>query len=116
MEKVSPFQPPLESWPLLALDVVTRDGTRVVVALRGELDLSVAGHVGETLDEILATGAVDVAVDLRELRFLDAAGVTVLAGAARAARELGGGLVITGAAGIVRRILYLTDQHRLLGD
>jgi anti-anti-sigma factor len=56
-----------------------RDG-RVVVVIRGELDLATAPDLEAALTERLDAGQ-DVVVDLRELAFMDSTGLRVLVAA-----------------------------------
>ena len=58
---------------------VGREGSRVIVWLRGDHDVSTAGGLGTALDVAGAMGAGDVVVDLAGTTFLDGAIVRVLA-------------------------------------
>ena len=62
-----------------SISISDRDG-RAVVVLRGELDLATAPDLEAALNERLDTGQ-DVAVDLRELDFMDSTGLRVLVSA-----------------------------------
>jgi hypothetical protein len=54
---------------------VRPDRERVVVRVGGGFDLAVAPHVAATVDELLDAGFARIVIDLRELSFLDSAGV-----------------------------------------
>ena len=94
------------------LHVGEEDGGSVVV-LGGELDLSDADFVR---DEIAAIHHGDVVVDLAELTFLDAAGLSAILTARRAVTGRGDRFLIRGATRMVRRVFEVTDLGHLLDD
>lgn len=71
---------------LLDLLLERDDQGSVRVRLRGELDLSGAGRLEESLDRLAADGR-PVVLDLRELTFMDSTGLRVLLQAAERARD-----------------------------
>jgi anti-sigma B factor antagonist len=81
---------------------------RVVVDVRGELDLATAPELEATLARSLDTGQ-DVIVDLRGLQFMDSSGLRVLvaARAHAAERDLRFALVRPAAGGPIARILSI---------
>jgi anti-anti-sigma factor len=85
----------------------------VVVALRGELDVSGAGGIERALAGAAAPGS-RVIVDLAELTFIDCRCVAVLASAWKQARQAGGDLLLASPRGLVLRILSLTGLIDLL--
>lgn len=95
------------------LMTVTEDGDTHHVRLIGEIDIAVSGCVKERLIEI-AGSTVDV--DISELTFLDASGISALVTARRQVIEGGNGFRIRGARGIVRRVFELTDLGDVLDD
>lgn len=54
------------------------DGTGIRLSLVGELDIRAAEILSPRVDEILARGATELTLDLRELAFLDSTGLRVL--------------------------------------
>jgi anti-anti-sigma factor len=90
-----------------SLSTIERDG-RVVLALRGELDLATAPELEQTITERLAADK-HVVVDLRELEFMDSSGLRILVAAH--ARAAGGAarfaVVRPPADGPVARILAI---------
>ena len=87
-------------------------GTGVVrVALRGELDLSSGPELDRLLDQVLATDATFVVVDMDELSFVDPAGAAALraAGQRAAAR-----VVAVNVQPHVRTTLMTIGLHRVL--
>ena len=82
------------------------EGARVVVMLRGELDIANAAGLGAVLSEAVARNP-QVVADLSDLTFIDCASLGALVRARTRAREAGGALVLAGARGRVRRVLAL---------
>ena len=81
-------------------------GGHLVVALRGELDLTDAASVTAALETVTAIGP-RIIVDLSGLEFIDAAGVAALARGRRQARDAGGDLLLAGPQPRVQRVLAL---------
>jgi anti-sigma B factor antagonist len=79
----------------------------VLVTLAGEVDFATAGRLRERLFTLAATGRPLVA-DLDRVTFIDAAGLGVLAGAARQAAAHGASLRVVCARRQVRRLFSLT--------
>jgi anti-sigma B factor antagonist len=88
-------------------------GTSALVTLPREIDISVAGTVGEELQAVLWRGARSVFVDMSATRFCDCAGVTALIGAYLLAQECGAEFRLVAGAPAVRRIFALTGVGRL---
>lgn len=80
----------------------------LVVRLAGDLDEAAAARARELLDAALAQWPAVLIVDVAEVRFLDAAGVNVLARAARTAAAQRTSLRLVGPRASVRRVLDLT--------
>lgn len=57
--------------------IIASEGQRTLV-LRGELDLSTAGTLEEALREACEAGSSEVVVDLREVDFIDSAGLRAI--------------------------------------
>ena len=95
-------------------DVAVHPHRSVVrVAASGELDLSTSGVLRAQLDELWASGWMDVVVDLREVTFMDSAGVHVLIdNHQRAAREQQRFSIIDGADA-VSRVLQLSGVREM---
>lgn len=85
----------------------------VVVALRGELDVSGAAGIERALAGAAAPRS-RVIVDLAELTFIDCRFVYALAAAWQQARQAGGDLLLASPRGLVLRILSLTGLIDLL--
>jgi len=94
---------------LLSIAIEHHDD-RMLVSLRGELDLSTA----PVLDEALRDANSEIVVDLSALAFIDASGLNVLASAHRRAERHGDRLVIINASPLARRMFRLTALDHLL--
>ncbi len=57
---------------------VNPDGDRVVVAPKGEIDLSTVPALRRRLDEAAGTGVRQVVLDLRSVSFLDSSGLKLI--------------------------------------
>jgi anti-sigma B factor antagonist len=88
-------------------------GSSALVTLPAEIDISVAGVVGEDLQAVLWRGARSVFVDMSTTTFCDCAGVTALIGAYLLAQECNAEFRLVARAPAVLRILALTGVGRL---
>lgn len=96
----------------LAIEV-DGSGAAVRIRLRGELDILTAPILAEALGRLLIPGQRPVLIDLRELGFMDCAGLAVfLAAAAGGADRTSLGFV--GASPNVRRVFELTGHAELI--
>jgi len=80
---------------------------RVVVALRGELDVADAASVAAALVGVAAREGVTI-VDLAGLEFIDSSGLAALVLARMHARQAGGDLLLAAPQQQVLRILTVT--------
>ena len=85
-----------------------------VVTVQGEIDLHTCPHLRDTLEGLTDAGAADIVVDMAGVEFIDTAGLGVLVGAVKMARENGGGgLCLVQVAPSVRRALEITSLIRI---
>jgi anti-anti-sigma factor len=96
----------------LACDVYP-ERDRVVVKLAGELDLEVADDVAAAIDGLIDAGIGHVALDLRELSFLDSAGVHMLLSVRESAERRKRSLSLVRGPRNVHRVLELTATEPL---
>jgi anti-anti-sigma factor len=90
------------------LEVVTRpDRARVIVVVRGELDIDTVDAVQTALDEMLAAGWTQIVLDPRELTFIDSSGLSVLLAVDRDARLAGATFAIIDGSPVVARLLEI---------
>lgn len=88
---------------------------RLVVIVRGELDLATAPQLEEAVLPAVRAGR-DTVIDLRDLEFMDSTGVRVMVAAHLAAQEHGGRLAVVRAhAGTpVHRVLEVSGLDSVL--
>lgn len=97
-----------------SVSVAQQDG-RVLVAVRGELDLATAPQLEEALLPRLQEGG-HALLDLRELEFMDSTGVRVIVAAHLAAQDHGGRLSVvrTSPDSPVGRVLEVSGLDGVL--
>ncbi len=90
------------------------DDARVLLALRGEIDMATVGVLQEALGDAVSE-AGDVWVDLTDVEFMDSTGLTALV---RAHQAIGDGCrqlrIICPGRGLVRRTLEMSGLHEVL--
>jgi anti-sigma B factor antagonist len=91
-----------------------REGTTVILAVTGELDLRTSPELEERLDGAFSAGAELVILDLRQIEFMDSTGLRVLLGAHRRAQSSGRRFALVRGADQVERVLTLTGVRDLL--
>jgi stage II sporulation protein AA (anti-sigma F factor antagonist) len=89
-------------------------GDRVVVAVRGELDLATADGLNAALDRTWEAPEHPVVIDLSALRFIDSTGLRTLVAFHRRAAEAGRDCRLTGLAPDVRRTLAISGLDQVL--
>ena len=92
---------------------VTPDRERVVVRVSGELDFGAAPELAGTVAELLEVGFAHIVIDLRDVRFIDSAGVHTLLAAQHGADERGTALSLVKGPAHVHRVLELTATDAL---
>jgi anti-sigma B factor antagonist len=93
----------------LGVGFETVEGEGVVrIALSGDLDVSTAREVEERLIALEDAEPPQVILDLRELRFIDSTGLSLLINADRRGRKAGRQVTIVSGTGPPRRILETT--------
>lgn len=93
--------------------VEVRDGVTVVV-VSGDIDVSHALTMRETLGQAQGNGARPVVLDLTGVGFIDSAGVGLLVGAHRRATDLNSQCALAALTPTVARVLQLTRTDRML--
>lgn len=91
------------------VQVSTRDvGARTVVHVEGEIDVSSADRLRETVGVLVSEGRTDLVVDLSGVRFMDSTGLGLLVGVLKRVRTAGGRLVLVVATDKLRKVFELT--------
>ena len=85
----------------------------VLVAPRGELDLSERNRLGDLLDSALAESS-NLIVDLDAVTFLDSTALSVLLRAHREAEQQGGRVTLARPSDAARKILRITQLDRVM--
>ena len=80
----------------------------VVVHLDGELDLASAPQFEGELERAEVTAAATLVLDLRDLQFIDSAGLRMIVSAHENARERGQEFAVTRGSEQVQRLLAIT--------
>jgi anti-sigma B factor antagonist len=91
---------------------VSSEGTKAVLYLRGELDVSSSAALEEELARI--DGSTLIVLDLTDLEFIDSTGLGVLVKAHQRVRDEGTRLVVVHDGGQVKRLLELTGLDQQL--
>lgn len=86
-------------------------GSALVIAVRGELDLNTAPQLEESLNPVLEDGSRPLAIDLSACEFIDSTGISLIV---RAWRQLGG--ESNGTANGSFALCGLNDQVQRLFD
>jgi anti-sigma B factor antagonist len=103
-----PDEQPGESFGELIVEVGRAEG-RVVVRLRGDLDVHSAPRLRRTLADLIeGQGNLVVVVDLAGLDFLDAVGLGVLVRAGRDLQSRGGEIVFRAPSRAICRVFHIT--------
>jgi anti-anti-sigma factor len=84
------------------------------IGLRGELDAAAAPSLAAALMRVVDNGVRRLVLDLRELVFLDAAGLGVIVGASMRLSALGGVLTVRSPSPMARRIFDVTGLAGLV--
>lgn len=86
----------------------------VTISAHGRLDMVSAPALREQLRAEVQSGNTQLLVDLSDVDHIDSAGLSALISGLKAARQAGGSLAIAKASTPVRKILRLTNLHRVL--
>ena len=93
---------------------IRQNEDRVLVALRGELDVTDAASAAVALIALAARDC-EIIVDLADLEFIDSSGLAALVLARRHARQAGGDLLLAAPQQQVLRLLTLTRLVEVFG-
>jgi anti-sigma B factor antagonist len=93
---------------------ITGDSATTVLTAAGEIDSSSAPTLRSRLDAVLDDGVQALTIDLRQVTFLDSAGLCVLAAAHRRAVREGRRLSVLATSRAVVRPMQITGLYALL--
>ena len=91
-----------------------QDG-KTVVSVAGEVDVSNAGDLRDTLSAVLAQGESDVQVELSNVPYIDSTGIGVLVGAAHRAADANRAFAVLNPQRNVARVLAMLGVDGELG-
>jgi anti-sigma B factor antagonist len=91
-----------------------RDATSAVVLVRGELDIATVPRLEDVVAPLLRDGLRAVVLDLREVEFIDVAGVRLALRLEGLAQLHGARFVLVRGAPHVRRLFELTGMERFV--
>lgn len=86
----------------------------LTVTLSGEIDLDSVTLLHQAIQEAHAPWGTHLAIDLSGVTFMDSTGVHALLTCYQHAQDHGGAMSVTGAQGIVERVLHLSGTLSLL--
>jgi anti-anti-sigma factor len=86
----------------------TSVGSGTTMKLSGELDSAICSELTERFEQVVASGADEVVLDLAEISFMDSAGLRAIIMIERAARERGIAVTIHSPAGPAADLLQVT--------
>ena len=89
---------------------VERHEHRMLIRLRGELDLATAPAFADALSQANS----EIVVDFADLTFLDASGLGVLAEASERAQDDGDNLIVINARPLAQRVFEIAGLDHLL--
>jgi anti-anti-sigma factor len=94
---------------VLQITVKPGSASEVTVHVLGELDMSGAARLRETLTSLINGGEVrSVGLDLRGLAFIDSTGIGTLVVAQRICADVGMRMHLIGASPVAERVLQVT--------
>jgi anti-sigma B factor antagonist len=89
------------------------DSSRVVVAVRGEIDLFTAPELKQRLTEAIEAGRNQIVVDLSQTTFLDSTALGVLIGAVKRLRSDHGQLVLVNVDPNIAKTFEITGLEQI---
>jgi anti-sigma B factor antagonist len=98
----------------LQIEVTQTEGSPVLVALVGELDLVSASAFIRAVADLQPLLPTQVVIDLSGLTFVDSSGVNALVQAVRAVEADGGGAVLAAPSAPTRRVLEITRAGEIV--
>lgn len=96
-------------------EFAVREGSgRATLILRGDLDAYTGPRFNESLKAAVEGTKGDIAMDMREVSFVDSSGIAILVATAKTLRERGNTLVIQSPPRMLRKVLEMTGVTKLV--
>ncbi len=92
---------------------IEKHGERIVVQLDGQMYVPDAAMLRERLLQYMDKGVQEVEVNMRQLDFIDSAGLGVLIGIHKRLLERGGHVTLRGLRGSVKELFTLTRLDKV---
>ena len=92
---------------------VSRTDRRVVVTLRGDVDVYSSAQLREALTDLIDDGPGAIVLDLSGLDFLDSTGLGVLVGAQKRLVQRGGELILRAPRPGARKVFEITGLDKV---
>jgi anti-sigma B factor antagonist len=89
------------------------DGERLVVGVRGEIDLFTAPELKRVLTEAIESGRVRIVIDLTDTTFLDSTALGVLIGAVKRLRSRDGALALVNVDENIAKTFEITGLDQI---
>lgn len=89
-------------------------GDETILGLRGEIDVHAAPEFAAYLDAMIGRGHLRIVLDLEALSFLDASGLSVIAGETIRLKLSGGSLAIRAPSALVAHLLEITGFAKMI--
>ncbi len=86
---------------------------RVVIEVGGDIDIATAPRFGKLLDDVAGAGPTELALDLADLAFMDASGLTAMASAAQRLPATSA-MTLRSPSALVERLLTITGLQGLI--
>lgn len=89
-------------------------GDQTILALRGEVDVHAAPELGAYLDAMIGRGHLHIVLDMAELDFLDASGLSAIASETIRLKLSGGSLTVRTPSLLVGHLLEVTGFAKMI--
>ena len=87
----------------------------IVMKVSGVIDHHTAGKMRAVLEtELKRTGAVNIALDLKDVGFMDSSGVGMIIGRYKTVSALGGSIIIYNASSQIKRLLRMSGMQKIV--
>lgn len=94
--------------PTSGVQLSEGSGRCAVLTVSGDVDRDLVPAVRAALDELIAEGRVQIVLDVKNVTFMDSAGLGALVYGMRSSEAEQGGLRVAGAGMQVRRLMKLS--------
>lgn len=98
----------------LTLQVQGKQGTQVVLAVAGNLDLDGADALTTAALDLIERGSCDVVLEMAQVPFCDSMGLNALLRVLRQATSAGGSLILVSPADPVKRLLSMCGVDQII--